>query len=50
VQEVANQINSGDWSILAYNIDYFDHTLQVVVKCDNITAASLGGQTLPAFL
>lgn len=35
--QVTNQINSGDWSILAYNQDYFAHTLTVVLEYDYIT-------------
>lgn len=35
-QDVANQINSGDWSIVAYNTDLVDHTLQVVYQWDPV--------------
>lgn len=50
VQPVSSQIDSGDWSIMAYNVDYFPHTLQIVAKCNNLTAGVTGAQTLPAFL
>lgn len=33
-QDVSNQINSGQWDIVAYNLDYLDHTIQVIAQAD----------------
>jgi hypothetical protein len=34
--DVTNQIQTGDWSVVAYNLDYYDHTIQVVVEYDYV--------------
>lgn len=34
VQDVSNQINSGQWDIVAYNLDYLIHTIQVIAQAD----------------
>jgi hypothetical protein len=36
-QAVSNQINSGQWSITAYNLDVFPHTLQFYFYTNDIT-------------
>jgi hypothetical protein len=36
-QEVSNQINSGQWAINAYNVDTFQHVLQVYFKANHVT-------------
>jgi hypothetical protein len=34
MQDVSNQIVSGDWSVVTYNQDYLQHTLQVIFQAD----------------
>jgi hypothetical protein len=36
-QAVSNQIDSGQWAIVAYNLDVFDHTLQFYFYTNNIS-------------
>lgn len=36
LQEVSNQLNSGQWSLMGYNLDINPHTIQVVYKCNNL--------------
>lgn len=38
-QEVSNQINSGQWSITAYNLDVFPHTLQFYFYTNDVAYA-----------
>lgn len=38
--EVTNQLDSGDWSLLAYNADYFAHTVQLVMEYNYINTNS----------
>ena len=35
-QDVSNQIQTGQWDVIAYNLDINPHTLQVVFECDNL--------------
>jgi len=35
---ISNQITTGDWSLVAYNADYYDHTIQVVIEYDYLTS------------
>jgi len=42
-QDVSNQINSGQWDIVSYNLDYLNHTIQVIAQADytsNLMASS----------
>lgn len=41
IQDVSNQITTGQWSIVGYNTDVFDHTVQVIYQA-NYVAASPG--------
>lgn len=34
--DVSNQIQTGNWGIEAYNTDYFDHTLYIVLEYDYV--------------
>ena len=49
-QAVTNQINSGQWSIEAYNLDYFPHLLQVVFMCNLIAQSPTSPATQPISL
>lgn len=46
-QDVANQINSGQWSVSAYNTDVFAHTLTVYFYTNNIAYSPDSGFSLP---
>lgn len=37
---ITGQIQTGDWYLLAYNADYFPHTLQVVLEYDYVLTSA----------
>ena len=47
IQQVSNQINSGDWSIGLFNTDYVPHIIRVIYKFNYLTS-SPGGFTTGA--
>lgn len=50
VQEVSNQIESGQWAIVAFNTDTFPHTLRVYFRYNNIALSPSTSVGLPVGL
>lgn len=44
---VTNQADSGDWAALYYNLDYFPHTITVIVEYNYLTASAALSSALP---
>ena len=36
-QDISSQINSGQWDIVAYNLDYLNHTIQIIAQADYVS-------------
>lgn len=49
-QIVQNQINSGQWSVAAWNTDIYDHTLEIVYNCNLVSFATLANPGVPISL
>lgn len=49
-QDVANQINSGQWAVVAYNTDVIPHTLQVIFHADYLVQDQSAPSSAPISL
>lgn len=48
--DVSNQINSGQWSVVSYNMDYIDHDPIVVFEYDYLRGTVTQASTTPIAL
>lgn len=50
VFDVSNQINSGQWSVVGYNLDYIDHDPIIVFEYDYLRGTVTSASSIPISL